>query len=613
MAKKIDWKKVELVSDDGVEVPAQLEALRGPPKSARAALSFFLTELVHQDALAPGAKVVAPLLVPFANDEKCKLQGELFELLGLLACEGSANALLFATKDLPVDAAFLRAAEAVRDAAVSRATEKKTSARLGAAFLFTTLRSNRDQLLAVLRAALNAEKDATVRATQLFALAIIGRGRVKTDAPRFTAALKSKVSIERLAGVFGLARLGPLSAEVRAALSALLRSNDTARGFPWELGKVRAVARRVAAGAGEAAAWVPLLDSDLAHVAVVEVAPLLFPTRVNVKKLSDEQRAFLDRVTQDARNFGLVQDVLKRAGLPLLATDVRKVVGLSVNEPLDERFDFGGKARPFRELVALAAQKAAQRTAVAAAVTRGKSGAEVMALCQQCVRLELSFIDADGTPSWLRVAAAFLEACTDASGLLGALRTFDIYGSVQLENGDTTLVSSLRLPIALALAKRTRAGDGARFGKLTASAFDADWAAPMWRDVLLALDPRRREPLLKKALFDWTTNFFALGGAYVPVLLATPSEALTTELVYRIGKWQQSFREKHHAWEVDGVDEKRLKKLPVTDHPRAKRLASQVRQCADVLRGAKLTRAAERLEKALTAFEAITHSRTHLN
>ncbi|MBL8951541.1 MAG: hypothetical protein JNK82_12240 [Myxococcaceae bacterium] len=607
-AKRIDWKKVELVyEDDGSKVPSKLKALLGPKAPARGALSFFLTELVHQDALAPGAKTIAPLLVPIANDERCPIQGELFGLLGLLACGGSANALLFAKKDLPVDAALVRAAEGVRAEAISRIGESNVAARLGAAFLFATLRSGRDDLLVILRASLKRETDATVRATALFSLAIVGKGKVEADQTSFTAALAAKAPIERLAGVFGLARLGKLTVDARGELTRLLTSKDVARGFPWEMGNVAAVARRVAQGAGEAAAWLPLLESDVAHVAVGEVAPLLFPGRVaDAAKLSDAQRRFLERVTQDAALFARVEGVLKKAGFPTLTIDVRRFAGLEVREPLDEAFSFDGSTRTLRELVTLASREPARREAISAVVTRGKSGAEVMAACVQCERVEDAARDADGTPARLRVQAALLHACRDDAGLLKELRTFDFYDSVQLADGRTVLIESLRVPIALELARRSKSGDEKRFKALSASAFDKQWSAPMWCEVLLALDGKRREALLEAALFDGFTGFFRLEGAYLPVLFATPSQKLAKEVISNIGKWQQLYRSRHHAWEVDGVDGSRLRKLAAKDHPRVKWLDEQTRQYVRVLREAKLEQAAVSVEKALAKFVATT-------
>jgi hypothetical protein len=245
-AKKTDWTRVALFGDEDASiVPHMLTQLLGDEKAAVAACSFFMKALVREDSLAPGAKVIAPLLAPIANDWGCKVHGQLFTLIGMLACGGSPSSLLFATRDLPVDRALVSAAKRVRAEAISRSGEHKEASRIGAAFLFATLREDPQELLAILRATLKPEKSAVVRAVILFSIGILGRGKVKTDARLFNAAIEAETPIERLAGLYGLARLGPLAAQARTVIPGLLEAAEPVQSFPWEHGDIPALATRV--------------------------------------------------------------------------------------------------------------------------------------------------------------------------------------------------------------------------------------------------------------------------------------------------------------------------------------------------------------------------------
>lgn len=102
-----------------------------------------------------------------------------------------------------------------------------------------------------------------------------------------------------------------------------------------------------------------------------------------------------------------------------------------------------------------------------------------MGLVVQLMRANVRGQDADGALAQDRVASALLAACGDERGLLKQLREFDFYAEVQDPSGAIFLIEGLRAPIALELARRTKSGDEARFNRLTASAFDNQWSAPI--------------------------------------------------------------------------------------------------------------------------------------
>lgn len=603
----IDWRKVELVyEDDGRKVPAMLTKLRGTPAQARDAYSFFATELVHQDAPSPGAIVVAPLLVPIAQDPKCKVAGRLLRLLATLACEGDPLALLSA-KERPVDPVYLSAAEQCRDTALGLLSSRDEPSRLGAAFLLAALRKDRPTLQTALRAALKGEKSSVVRATLLFGLAIHARGKRTTDEPLWKRALAAKDALERLAGLVGLALGGPLPENATKIATRLLEAKDV-KEFPWRQGNITLLTidllRFVAARDEDPTVLLGLLDSPRAHLVIPAVAPVLFPTTVTPASLDVAQRAFLDTVTRDAAHFRLVRDLMKERGLPDVAIELRRALGLAVDEPLDVTHVFEGKPRTFRELMLLAAKDPTTRAPIAAALTAGRTGEEVMGLVVQLMRANVRGQDADGALAQDRVASALLAACGDERGLLKQLREFDFYAEVQDPSGAIFLIEGLRAPIALELARRTKSGDEARFNRLTASAFDNKWSATMWNEVLLALDPQRRTKYLSMALFDWTSDFFR--PAFVPALLATPNEKLARLVRETVKRWKERYaRERKgngHAFCEGAIDAKKLKALAPKDHPRIAALADPTRAYVEALRDAKLGKLADALEKDLEAF-----------
>ena len=59
------------------------------------------------------------------------------------------------------------------------------------------------------------------------------------------AAVEAETPIERLAGLFGLARLGRLPAQARVVVPALLDANEPVQTFPWEQGDIPALTTRV--------------------------------------------------------------------------------------------------------------------------------------------------------------------------------------------------------------------------------------------------------------------------------------------------------------------------------------------------------------------------------
>jgi len=601
----IDWKRVELVyEDDGRKVPAMLQKLRGTLAQARDAYSFFATELVHQDATSPGALVVAPLLVPFAQDPKCKVAGPLLQLLGTLACDGDPMQLLSA-QPRPVDAGFLSAAQQCRESALALLRSRDERARIGAAFLLASLREDRAALAQTLRDALKGERSAVVRATLLFGLVI--HAKPKAERPLFERALGAKAAIERLAGLLGLAMAGPLPSKAAAVAGQLLDAEDE-KTFPWRQGNITLLTvdllRFVAARDGDPAVLLGLLDSPRAHLIIPAVAPALFPRKVKAAALDDAQRGFLDVVTSDASHFRLVQELLVQRGLPGVALELRRTIGLTAEDPLDRTWRFEGHERSLRDLMTLAAKSPQKRAAIATAVTEGSSGEEVMGLAVQTCRAQLRGQDADGALVADRVASALLAACRDERGILKQLREFNFYGEVQDPSGAIFLIENLRTPIALELARRTKHGEDKRFDKLTASAFDNKWAAPMWKDVLLALDPARRTRILRGALFDWMYDVFR--PACVPALLETPNELLAKLVREQVKRWKDRYAQERkgngHQFLTDELDAKKLKALAPRDHPRIDELAGPTRAYVEVLRDAKLGKAADALEKDLEAF-----------
>ena len=118
---------------------------------------------------------------------------------------------------------------------------------MGAAFLFSTLRRDRAELLQITRANLKREPHGAVRATMLFSLAVLGKGKVAKDEALFTSALASPIPLEQLAGVVGLARLRPLHPGEQQALVSLRSSTEGSHGCPWVEEDLGALARHVAA------------------------------------------------------------------------------------------------------------------------------------------------------------------------------------------------------------------------------------------------------------------------------------------------------------------------------------------------------------------------------
>jgi len=606
----VDWKSVELVyEDDGRKVPAMLAKLRGTLAQARDAYSFFATELVHQDAPSPGASVVAPLLVPIAQDPKCKVAGPLLRLLATLACGGDPLTLLSA-QERPFARVYLAASEQCRATALGLLASRDEPSRLGAAFLLAALRKDRPALQAALRAALKGEKSPVVRATMLFGLAIHAREDRAADRLLFDRALAGKSALEQLAGLVGVALAGRLPEKAKTIAPRLLEAKDV-KEFPWRQGSITLltveVLRFVAARDEDPAVLLGLLDSPRVHLVIPAVAPVLFPTTATPASLDAAQRAFLDTVTRDASHFRLVRNLMKARGLPDVALELRRALGLKVDEPLDARHVFEGQQRTLRELLLLAANDPTTRAPIAAAVTAGRTGDEVMGLAVQVMRAEVRGQDPDGALAQDRVASALLAACGDQRGLLKQLREFDFYAEVQAPSGAIFLIEGLRAPIALELARRTKSGDEARFDRLTASAFDNKWSATMWSDVLLALDPRRRTKYLSAALLDWTNDFFR--PAFVPALLATPNEEVAALVREAVKRWKERYaRERKgngHVFCEGAIDAKTLKTLAPRDHPRIAALAGPTRAYVEALRAAKLSKLADALERDLDAFLAM--------
>lgn len=109
------------------------------------------------------------------------------------------------------------------------------------------------------------------------------------------------------------------------------------------------------------------------------------------------------------------------------------------------------------------------------------------------------------------------------------------------------------------------------------------------------------------ALFDRIDDFFR--PAFVPALLATPSEKLARLVREAVMLWKERYaRERKgngHAFCVGAIDAKKLKTLAPRDQPRIAALAEPTRACVKALRDAKLVKPADALARDLEAFVAM--------
>lgn len=594
---------MELFDADAAKVPAMLTRLGGnDSKKAREALSFFFTALVHQDALAPGAAVIAPHLAELACAKTCTVRGNLFVLLGTMAADGAPLTMFRASKlyrpQRPIVDATMRCAVE----AIARLDDKDASVRSGAAFLLACLRST--TAVPALSARLTRETNAVVRAGLLVAVSLLdpssGGDRL------FTEALGSRDAVVRLGGLLGAAHEAPLSPRAKKVALALLDQKPVA-GFPWKMGDLAGLAfdvlQRTALRDGDASALLSLLETKGRRV-VDALLDVLLPKRVAPTKLNEAQRQFLDGLSANEALYGAFHERLVKLGLPASAKDARRLLGFEVSEPLDETSTIAGTTRTLEAHLQVAVKDAAFRAPLAKALTRGLSAEQVIELCTQVCRADLKGTDADGSLSQLRVVHAILSAFPGPR-LLPLLRTHPLNPEVQLRSGTTVLID-LKTPFALVLAKRTTSGDEKRLAAFTASQFDKPWLVPMWKELLLLLEPARRSTLLERALFDWMRDTFTLDGAYLPVLLVTPSALLARSLATLLTKWKKEYlvarRTDSRRFTLEGMKAKQLKTLQPKDHPAVKPFVQPLRQYVTVLRGAKLGKQAETLESQLEDF-----------
>lgn len=597
----MNWNRVELFDADAAKVPAMLARLGGSDaKQARNALSFFSTALVHQDSLAPGAAVVAPLLAEVACAKTCTVRGSVFVLLGTMAADGAPLTMLRASKVFRPVKAIAEATKACAAEAVSRLEDKDASVRSGAAFLLAYLQTK--SAVPALEARLSRETNAIARGSLLVTLSLLAPSAHK----RFTEALRSKDAVVRLGGLLGAAHEAPLSAQAKQVALALLDQKPVS-GFPWKMGDVSGLAfdvlQRAAVRDGDASALITLLETRGRRV-VDPLLDLLLPKRVAVAKLNEAQRQFLDALSADEALYGSFNERLVKLGLPASAKDARRQLGFAVSEPLDEVIVIDGKSRTFEAHVREAVKRPAFRAPLAKALVRGRTAEQVIECCTQVMRADVKGKDADGSLSDTRVVHAILSAFTGPE-LLPLIRTHPLHPEVQLRSGDTVYVD-LNPAFALVLAKRTTSGDEKRFASFTASEFDTRWLVPIWKELLLLLDLKRRSTLLDKALFDWMTDGFTLDGAYLPVLLETPSPKLASSLVTMLTRWKKDYegarRTDSRRFTIEGLNAKQLKTMSPKDHPVVKPFIEPLRQYVTVLRDAKLVKEADKLGALFEGF-----------
>ncbi|MBL8939207.1 MAG: hypothetical protein JNM69_31895 [Archangium sp.] len=275
-----------------------------------------------------------------------------------------------------------------------------------------------------------------------------------------------------------------------------------------------------------------------------------------------------------------------------------------MSEPLDEVIVIDGKSRTFEAHVREAVKRSAFRAPLAKALVRGRTAEQVIECCTQVCRADVKGTDADGSLSDSRVVHAILSAFTGPQ-LLPLIRSHPLNPEVQLRSGSTVYVN-LKAPFALMLAARTTSGDEKQLAAFTASQFDKPWLVPMWKELLLLLDPKRRPPLLDKALFDWMTNGFTLDGAYLPVLLETPSPNLASSLVTLLTRWKKDYesarRTDSRRFTIERLNAKQLKTMSPKDHPVVKPFIEPLRRYVTVLREAKLVKEADKLGALLEGF-----------
>ena len=469
---KVKWDKLETIEGSAGEAPIVLGWLAsGDAKKARKAIGWLFEEVLHQSTPAPSASAFVPFLIQLVALKKQPARWQLLALLGDLACGGDHRPFITGGDPSSSDTRLHAAVAKGLETYVACLADKDAKVRSAAAYLLAWLPKQGAKSSKELQGRVGAEKNATPHASMQLALAVL----------------------ERAHG-FGAAK----------AAVAKLKSGDA---LCWEHGNLKSLLARITYIPGAASDVDTLIKTAIDNTPANELVAIvkqLFPSKIEPKKLTADQRKFLDALTSAPQRYGLMQliRVWDERGLPAGANEARAKLGLAAQQrtsPLDEPVTVDAKTKSFADHLVDAVKAATKRKPLADALAKTHKAAHVVDLCTRSLELWIRGQDKDGSLSRARVYADLFDAFGDR--IVPVLRTYKIPGAMEGADGGPFMTASISLPVFYVLARRDKKPLLARLTELLhliplTVDFDQVANTPIVIEALNALEPKARKQLI---------------------------------------------------------------------------------------------------------------------
>ncbi|MBA3397092.1 MAG: hypothetical protein H0T89_30970 [Deltaproteobacteria bacterium] len=470
---KVNWDTLETIEGTAGKAPVILAWLAtGDSRKAGKAVQWLFEEVLHQSTPAPSAIAFVPFLIQLIAMKKQVARWELLALLGDLACGGDHRQFITGGDPASFDSKLHATVAKGHATYMACLDDQDPKVRAATAFVIAWLSKHAAKSSKQLRERVGTEKNATAHASMVLALAVLA----------------------------GEHRFGP----ARSAL-AKLKSGDA---LCWEHGNLEPLRARITYLPGASPIDIDtLIRSAVGATPITElvaIVELLFPSKIVPRKLTDDQRKFLDALTSVPKRFGVMQlvGVWEDRGLPGTANEARARLGLAIQQRrslIDEPVTVGGKTKSFAVHLGEAIKMVAKRKPLAEALAKTHQPEQLVDLCARSLELWIRGQDKDGSLSRARVYADLFDAFGDK--IVPVLRTYKIPGAMDRIDGGTFLTASISLPIFSVLARRDKKPALARLTdllKLIPLTVDFDQVAntPIVIEALNALEPKLRKQLV---------------------------------------------------------------------------------------------------------------------